>query len=294
MRRSLFKRGDIDFSSDDIHRFLPWLIAVMACLTTLLLSLSISIHGWIEGRHQNYAANFTVNVPAKVIDAATIDKITLVLTENDGIKLVERVRPEELQAVMQNWLGNADIGELPLPTVLEVTLKNNQVGAFDHAALQAQLSTITSGVEIDAHESWVQAFASFSQVTSLMLMALSLIIITAMAAAIIFAARTALKLHARTVSLLHSIGSEDIYITRQFQQDAVKTSLPGLVLGTGLAAGIYWASGAYLASLPASVIPPMAIQHGHIALFILLPTLCTVAASVVTRMAVLGQLRRTL
>ncbi|MGE0753529.1 MAG: cell division protein FtsX [Alphaproteobacteria bacterium] len=293
MKRRFFKRNDIDFTRDDIHRFLPWLIAVMACLTTLLLSLTISIHSWIDDRHHNYAANFTVNIPARVTEESEISRIVSTIKGTAGIQSVRRVQPAELHAVMEQWLGNSDIGQLPLPTVLEVLVKEDAMEHFDHAALQDKMNAVVSGVEVDAHETWVKAFASFSSAVSIVLIALSMIIVTAMASAVIFTARTALKLHSKSVALLHSIGAHDMYITRQFQQDAFLTSLPGLIGGTFAAAGLYWASGSYVASLPASL-PSFAIQGGHIALFILLPMVCSMAVVSVTRMAILSQLRQTL
>ena len=294
MRQSFLKRNDIDFTRDDIHRFLPWLIAVMACLTTLLLCLTISIHSWIDERHHSFAANFTVNIPARITEAEKIQHITEMITSAEGVESVMRIKHAQLQEALQEWLGSSDIKNLPFPTVLEVYLDEDMTGTFNHAALQTRLEGHTPGIEVDAHETWVRAFASFSNVISFILITLSLIIITAMGTAIIFTSRTALRLHSKTVALLHSVGAEDMYITRQFQQDALITSLPGLVGGTVFAALLYWASGAYAASLPATVLPSLTIQTGHIVLFFILPLFCAGAASVVARVAVLKQLRRTL
>lgn len=294
MKRKIFKRGDIDFSRDDIHRFLPWLVAVMACLTTLLLCISISIGGWIENRHQSYAANFTVNIPAARSDDKTVAEVITLIKNTPQVKQVKPISEQDLKAVMQDWLGSSDISQLPMPTVLEVTIEQDAADNFDHAALAKKIRALASGSQIDAHETWVKSFASFSAVLSGVLFSLSAIIMIAMAAAVIFSARTALRLHARTVSLLHSIGAEDSYISRQFQRDTLRTTLPGLTLGTAAAAILYWAGGAYAASLPASVMPSLAIHAGHIALFILLPITCALAASFVARLAVLKQLKRTL
>lgn len=293
MKRLFSKHNDIDFTRDDIHRFLPWLIAVMACLTTLLLSLTISIHDWIDDRHHNYAANFTVNIPSRITEEEQIRSVIQLIESTRDVKSVRRVQPAELQNVMQQWLGNSDVSQLPLPTVLEVSITKNSMENFDHDALQQRLTEAVPGIELDAHETWIKAFASFSWALSTMLIALSMIIITAMTSAVIFTARTSLKLHSKSVALLHSIGAEDLYITRQFQQDAFFTSLPGLLAGTLIAAILYWISGSYAASLPATL-PSLALKSSHIVLFILLPLICSLAAGLVARIAVLAQLRRTL
>ena len=288
------KRTDIDFSGDDIHRFLPWLIGVMACLTALLLCLTVSINGWIETRHSDYSSSFTINIPTSAKKPETVTKVIETVKAAEAVAKVEEVSDAALQESLKNWLGSGDISALPLPTVLEVTLKSDTADNFNHAALKQKLTAISPAIEVDTYEQWVAAFANFSSIVQLLMVALAMIIIVAMAAAVVFTSRTALKLHARSVALLHSIGAEDNYITKQFQQDTFFLVLPGLVIGVVLAGAIYWGCGQYIATIPVSVFPSLEMRSGHWIVLMLIPLICSIGSGVVARYAVLNQLRRTL
>ena len=288
------KRTDIDFSGDDIHRFLPWLIGVMACLTTLLLCLTVSINGWIETRHSDYSSTFTINIPTSSKKPETIAAVKEAVQAARGVDRVTEVSESSLQESLKDWLGSGDISALPMPVVLEVTLKADATADFNHAGLKQKLTAISSNIEVDTYEQWVQAFANFSGIVQLLMIMLAGIIIAAMAAAVVFTSRTALKLHARSVALLHSIGAEDDYITRQFQQDTFFLVLPGLVAGVVLAGFIYWCCGSYIATIPVSVFPSMEMSGAHWLMLVLIPVICSVGATLVARFAVLNQLRRTL
>ncbi len=288
------KRTDIDFSGDDIHRFLPWLIGVMACLTTLLLCLTVSINGWIGTRHADYSSSFTINIPTTDKKATTVDAVKEAVKSADGVQNVAEISETALQESLKNWLGSSDVSSLPMPVVLEVTLKSSSIAEFDHVALKQKLVALSPNIEIDTYEQWVAAFANFSSIVQLLMIMLALIIVAAMAAAVVFTSRTALKLHARSVALLHSIGAEDQYITRQFQQDTFFLVLPGLMAGVAVAGLIYWACGSYIATIPVSVFPSLEMSFGHWLVLVLIPVVCSFGAAIVARFAVLNQLRRTL
>ncbi|MFO0388503.1 MAG: cell division protein FtsX [Alphaproteobacteria bacterium] len=288
------KRTDIDFSGDDIHRFLPWLIGVMACLTTLLLCLTVSINGWIETRHNDYSSSFTINIPTSAKKQETIAAVKDAITSTKGVDNVAEIPESSLQDSLKSWLGSGDVSALPLPVVLEVTLKPDAQADFNHAALKQKLTAISPAIEIDTYEQWVAAFASFSGIVQALMIMLACIIIAAMAAAVVFTSRTALKLHARSVALLHSIGAEDNYITKQFQQDTFFLVLPGLLIGVALAGLVYWGCGQYISTIPVSVFPSLEMSFGHYLVLFLIPFICSVGSGLVARFAVLNQLRRTL
>jgi len=290
----LFSRPDIHFAADDSHRFLPWLIGVMACLSALLLCLGISVNSWIIDHHGHYNS-LTVNIPAHSDNLP--DKITRVrdaLKKTPGVVDVAQIEQAKLQDMLKPWLGsNAGMDGLPLPTVFDVTF-DAKAPAIDYNALEKNLSLIAPGVEVDAHERWVAAFSDFSIVAQCLIGILALLILFFMGVMIAFISRTSLKLHSKTVYLLHSVGAEDIYITRQFQQEAFRLVLPGAFLGCITAGMIYWAIGLYLAALPVSLMPSLVITRSHLLLIMLMPLGCAVAAWLVARFSVIRQLQHVL
>lgn len=288
----LLKRPDIPFSADDAHRFMPWLVGMMAGLATLFLSLGLSVDHWVSDRHVEYSRNFTVNIPASDNQAERVAKVQNVLSKTPGVLQVTQIPDFKLKEMLRPWLGNSPMDDLPLPTVLDVTLTQN--ARLNPTGLQKGLSVLVPDIEVDAHERWMQTFSQFSSAIRTITFVLALLVICGMAMTVAFTSRAALKLHSKTVHLLHTIGAEDDYIMRQFQQEAVRITLPGAMAGVACAAILYSVVGKYIATLKLTLAPPLELSGLHFTLFILLPLFCAAAAWAVARISIALQLQRTL
>ena len=286
--------SDIPFAKDDAHTFLPWIICVMACMAALLLCIGLTAGDWIADRHDTYTNRFTVNIPATVDDLpAKTGKIEDILQKYPGVTNVSRLSEDHLRDMLKPWLGTSDaVAGLPLPTIFDVTM--NAATPLDYNALQARIGAIAPGAEIDAHQRWVATFAHFSVTTQYAISVLAALIIAALGLMIAFTSRTAFKLHTRTIQLLHSIGAEDGYIARQFQREAFLLTLRGTAPGCLIAGLLYWATGSYLASLHASMLPSLTMHAPHVLLLLLMPLICGGVAWAAARLSVIRQLRRSL
>jgi len=289
----LLRQPDIPFNTDDAHRFMPWLVAIMVGLAALLLSLGLSVNTWVIGRHGDYNGTFTVNIPADDNQAERVSKVRAALDKTPGVASVNEIDADKLKAMLAPWLGNSPMDDLPLPTMLEITLEKSST-RMNYAGLQKGLSTLAPGIEVDAHERWASAFSQFSAAIRLVTAVLALLIIGGMGATVAFASRAALKLHSKTVHLLHTIGAEDDYIMRQFQQEAVRVAFPGAAAGCAAAAVFYYAMSRYVASLSLSIVPLFTMTSLHWLLFLLLPIVCAAAAWAVARISISMQLQRSL
>lgn len=291
-------RADIAFSSDDSHRFLPWLIGMMVLLAALLLCFVVTINGWVIDKNSNYSNNITVNIPTldgeKKQSDEVVGKIIGALQKYDGIEKVARVEQADLQKMLVPWLGEnmANTSEIPLPVVLDVTLKDGVT--VDAQKLQTTLSQIAEGTEVDTHEAWVAAFVKFSAAIRAVMMLFAVLIIVVIALMIAFTSRASLHLHGKAVRLLHSIGAEDGYIARQFQQEACAITLRGAAAGCAIAAVGFFAMDYYMQSLGNSSIPSLAISALHFELLAAVAVICGLVAWLTARVAVMNQLKRML
>lgn len=287
-------RSDIYFASDDSHRFLPWLMGIMVFLASLLLCLGVSVSGWVVEHNSSYVESFTVNIPAdteKLNDK--LEKISVALSSIEGVENIKRVSDATLQDWLKPWLGNSSaFADLPLPVILEVSINTEQ--KINYEEISKIVGSIVPGAEVDAHELWVAAFNSFSGAVQSLMVILAILIIGGMAMMIAFTSRAALKLHAKTVQLLHSIGAEDRYITRQFQNEAFRLVMPGALGGAAVAGLAYLLAGIYIASLKTSIMPSLELTRGHTILLVAMPIACTLVAWVVSRITVTRQLERSL
>lgn len=288
-----FRRPDINFATDDAHRFLPWLMAIMVGLAALFLCVGFSIDGWVVGQGERYSGSFTVNVPAGENQKERADKARTALSKISGIAGVTEMESARLKALVAPWMGNTSLDELPLPIVLEVTL-SNAASKVNYSALEKNLSLVSPGVEVDAQERWMESFSKFSSALQGVITILAVLVIIVMSMTMALYARASLKLHGRAVSLLHTIGAEDGYIARQFQNEAMRQVFPGALVGVLTAAVLYAALGAYIQSLEISLLPPLAMAWPHFWLVILMPVACALAAGFVTSISIRAQLQRVL
>ena len=288
---------DIAFSSDDSHRFLPWLIGMMVALAALLLCFVVTINGWVIERNINYTNNITVNIP--VLDSVhipsdeEINRVIDVLQKSPGVAMVAIVEPEKLQKMLVPWLGESMAkADLPLPIVLDVTLKNGTT--VDIPKLQAALSQLITGIEVDAHEAWVAAFVSFSTAIRSVITMFAALIVFSIGLMIAFTSRASLQLHSKAVHLLHSVGAEDRYIARQFQQEACSLTMRGAGAGCLISAIGFWAMGQYMQSLGNASIPSLAMGQMHFILLIVVAFSCGLVAWTTARISVMKQLKQML
>lgn len=287
-------RPDINFASDDSHAFLPWVIGVMVGLATLLLCLGLTVDGWIIDRNTSYENRFTVTVPSTIDDLDTKFKLILdTLKNTKGVTDIIEVEPDRLHRMLESWLGSVDsLDDLPMPRVLDVATSRDVVP--DYKGLESKLGIIAKGTTVSSHEHWVASFSQFSSGLEALIAILAAMIIISLALTIAFTSRASLKLHARTVGLLHSIGAEDQYIARQFQQDACMLTLRGTIPGCLLAGIAYWLTGMYMVSLGSSLLPSFSMHVPHYVLLVVMPVACTGVAWVAARFSVLQQLHHKL
>jgi cell division transport system permease protein len=152
-----------------------------------------------------------------------------------GIADAHVIAADEVRRLLQPWLGDmAALPELPLPTLIDVRLAPDQPA--DSTQIGELVAKAVPGATLDDHGRWTEDLARLAgtgEGVGLMLFAVAVIVAALTVAAV---ARTRLAVNRPEIALLHQIGASDGYIARQFQRDILRSTLPGAVLGTGLAA----------------------------------------------------------
>lgn len=281
-------RPDIPFARDDANRFLPWMVGLMAAITALMLLLSLDVSEWVAGQRGKVSEVLTVQLPPDTKRNAR--EIATQLEALPGVKTVRVLPREEVSELVKPWLGDAtEVANLPLPTVIEMA--QTSPGAVNTGALQQRVEELAPGGNVDGREMWVEKFSRFSAAVQAVLMVLSLCVLAGLAGMMVFTARASMKLHGTTVSLLHGLGAENGYISRQFQVNALRLALRGAVPGIVLAAGLYVTLALYLSGLDAPVLPSIGIGLNQTLLLLGLPLLCAGLSVVSVRLATMAQLK---
>ena len=287
-------KSDFTFTKDDAHRFLPWHIGIMVALATLLLSLVISLSGWVGTHQQDYSGAVSVIIPGSLdkLDEVT-GRVKSTLSKDRAVQEVKQLSEGQLRHLLKPWIGDGDaLFDMALPVVLEVTLKPE--ATMNEAEMKTALSAIDPTIELDTHNSWAEIFAAFIRILQWLAVMLVATIIGAMTLMITFSARASLHLHERTVSLLHGMGAEDGYIARQFQNAHFKIGLKAAAVGVVCAAAGFMLLGQAVMSIKTPVLPSFGLTAPHIALLLLMPLACALVVLVATRCSILAQLRKIL
>jgi cell division transport system permease protein len=214
------------------------ILAIMAFLATLSLlaaKSSYSAAGHWKAQLSNTA---TVQIkPSDIVDPQKqADKARALLLELDSVSSIDILSSEQSRALLRPWLGDAPLpDDLPLPTLLDIALKQNQT--INVKAAQDILVKAGIRADIDDHGRWTKNLTATARMAqTISVLALTLIIF-AIIAACIFATRAALSARAKFMNILHQVGATPYYTARLFSQNFAKNSFK---------AGIIGALGAYI------------------------------------------------
>lgn len=292
-----FGKPDLPLSRDASGRFLPWLVAFMVYLATLALVASMIMNALVDRWDQGLADRLTVQIPAPGAGAepgereARIDSAIDVLTSTPGVAGVSVLEEEEISALLDPWLGEAELArELPLPSLIAVTLDPDNPAKL--ATLKVRLEAAVPGAVVDDHQRWVGGLVSLTR--SIDVIAALVVLLVGMAAIItvVFVTRTGLAIHRNVIELLHLIGAQDSYVARQFQNHAMKLGFKGGILGFGAAVATVFGAGFLLSSSGRVLLPDFAFGVREWIMLCALPLLATLVAMLTARWTVLRTLAR--
>ena len=216
---------------------IPWVIAIMIALTVMAAAGAMALNNLAERASADLSGAVTVQVVEADPDArrTAAQRAAVLLQEDPSVESARLIPQEELNALLEPWLGagfgEGDAGEaVPIPALIDVELR---VAATPQeiTRLQASLDKVGKGLRVDAQSSWLQPV--YSALTSLQYLALVLIVLLAItsAAAVWLAARSAFANHQATIEIVHHLGGTDEQIARIFQRTVAKDAALGGGLG---------------------------------------------------------------
>jgi len=218
------------------------------------------------------------------------------LSNREEVAEVRRVPEEELDALLEPWLGRQAVAAedaIPVPALIDVKL-TGPVTPRRLEELRASLAATVPSAQLDAQARWLEPV--FEAVASLQWLAFGLIVLLAgtSAAAVWLAARSALGSNHETIEIVHLLGGTDAQIAQIFQRsigvDAAVGGLTGLALG--LAAILLL--GRQFAGLDSGMVAGGGLDIGDWALLAAIPLTGILLAMLTARLTVLSALRRIL
>ena len=179
------------------------------------------------------AQSATVRISARPEDMDTVARAAMsALQIAPGVASARLLSESELQELLAPWLGQqADVGALPLPALIDVTIEGTGPDVED---VQRQLDLVAPGAVYDDHGEWraplIEAARGLRRLTMLGV-ALSLGVLAAMVGV---AAVASLWSGAGVVRTLRLIGADDRFISRAFERQFALRAAIGGVFGSAL------------------------------------------------------------
>lgn len=219
---------------------MPWVIAIMIALTVIAAGAGLALRNLTQSARSEIEGGLTVQiVEGRPAERERQAQVALSLLKNlDGVAEVRRVPDEELNALIEPWLGQQAVASedaLPVPAMIDVKLAGPASGKRLED-LRVLIVSSAPSAKVDAQSRWLQPV--FDAAASLQWLAIGLILLLAgtSAAAVWLAARSALGANRETIEIVHLLGGTDAQIARIFQRsvgfDAALGGIAGFALGT--------------------------------------------------------------
>lgn len=202
----------------------------LACLAIgALILIDRSVEGWTKGLSREVTVQ--VRILEKVDVGAELAKAVAILEQTTGVKSAETLDREAGLKLLEPWLGDADLSDLPVPRLIRVTI--DEIHPPDFESLSKILETDVKGASLDTHRRWQTELSRMGHTLSLLSYLILLLIGASSFTIVVFAARAVLAASREVVDVLHLVGAKDGYIARQIDRRFLITGLVAGCCGVG-------------------------------------------------------------
>lgn len=274
---------------------MPWVIAIMMFLTALAAAGGMALSYAARNVTGGIAQRITVQIVEANPDRreAQTQAAMAALGAIDGVSRISRVPDEEIDALLEPWIGAASSEEgIPIPSMVDADLSEEAHERLE--SIEETVIAVAPQARIDDHADFLAPLAGL--IGSLTWLALALVLLTAsaLAATVILAVRAALNTHQATIEILHLMGSTDVQVARLFQRRIALDSLFGGTVGALAAIIVVLLLGQRIGAVGSELVGSITLPWFAWIVLLLLPALGAGLATFVARYTVLGALKKML
>ena len=214
------------------------IMSFLACLTLgAVYMVNQSANAWVN----DLSSEITVELDP--VNAADIEKkmtlVALFLAKQKGVTRVRPLTAEDSAKLLEPWLGQSSALEaLPIPRLIAVEIDRSNPP--DIQLIKTALSDNFEGVTLDDHRRWQAEIRTLTRSAALAGLAMLALVAVATIAVIISATRSAMASNREIIEVLHFVGANERFISREFERH---------FLGLGVRAGLMGAVAAAIAFL---------------------------------------------
>jgi len=274
---------------------MPWVIAIMMFLTVLAAAAGLGLGGAAARLDAQIGTRVTIQIVEANPDSrrAQAAAAAAALEQVPGVLEVRAVPDEEVQRLLEPWLGTGGLGsDIPVPALIDVDLTPEAHRGLD--GLRQAVVAVAPAARVDDNGQWLAPLASLIGALQWLAVGLVLLMVGATAATVVLAARASLDTHRLTIETLHLMGATDIQVARLFQRRIALDALFGGLVGFILAALVLIGLGERVSALGSELLGSAAIAAPAWGILIALPVLGVLLAMLVARLTILRALGRML
>lgn len=288
MSASSLRSGTILPPRGQTLRWLAAVMAVMCFLSGLALVGASSAHRAASGWAQRLGSEVTVQVRPGVGETgmAAAGRAAETLAGVDGVAEARALTRAQAEALVRPWVGDAVVGDLPLPHLVAVRLETQTPASA--VSLSRALAEAGLDATVDDHSQWKDEIR-YSALSLSALAVLAFLLTSAGAgAAIVYATKAGLAADRPLIQTLGQLGATDATIAGLYQRRFVL-----LALGSGLAGAL--AAGVLVSLLRLiggwrGLSPALPVAWSDLALLLLGPLVACGLAWLAARRTVLSML----
>ena len=262
-----------------------------------LIMINRAVDDWTHGISREVTVQLrqisTVNMEAEL--QKTIDLVK----STSGVNSVEALDRTASLKLLEPWLGNTNLDDLPVPRLIRVTI--DEAHPPDFTAMEQNLAANIKGASLDTHRRWEAELVRVAHSLTLLSWLILSLICGSATAMVIFAARAALDANREVVDVLRLIGAKNSFIASQIGKRIIMTGMGAGIAGimlcglTFLALGFLGQSGQ--ASVEAASQNLLYAPQGDVFLTIIyllsVPIAATLIALLAANISLSHMLRRT-
>ncbi|HAU21629.1 MAG TPA: cell division protein [Erythrobacter sp.] len=274
----------------------PWVLAIMIMLSALAAGGALALSNLASSARGELAGAITVQIieADAELRAQQSELAAELLLQDPAVRSLRRVPREELDRMMEPWLGVADAGDaIPIPDLLDVQL-NRQASEAELVRLQSLLENDAPNSRIDAQSSLLEPV--YSALTALRYLSFGLIVLLALASssAVWLASRSAFTSNRETMEIVHLLGGADKQIAGIFQRSVAMDVFMGAVLGLALGVAVMLVIAGQFAALDSGMVEGGGFDWHDWLIIAAIPIAGVLIAIMTARMTVVSALRRML
>ena len=274
---------------------MPWVISIMMFLTVLAAAAGLGLTGAADRLDSQIGQRITVQIVEANPDLreAQAQAAAERLETLSGVVAVRRVPEEEIQELLEPWIGSGGLeADLPVPALIDADLSPAAHRQLDE--LRAAVAEVAPSARVDDSAQWLAPLADLIGALKWLAAGLVLLMIGATAATVVLAARAALDTHRETIEIMHLMGATDVQVARLFQRRIALDVLFGGLVGFILAGLVLIGIGDRVAALGSELLGSAALPPAAWGLLVALPAFGVLLAMLVARLTILRALGRML